>query len=58
MLKKYYNSLNPFHLLLYGTVFSILARALNGKNLAFELSCYFLSITLYILGLVKYMKKK
>lgn len=55
-LTDYYKSLNPLHLFIFGTVFMLLARTTN-NNFAFEISCLFASLILYILALVKYIKK-
>ena len=55
-LTEYYKSLNPLHLFIFGTVFMLLARTSNG-NFTFEISCLFASLILYILALVKYIKK-
>jgi hypothetical protein len=53
---NFYKSLKPLHLFLFGTIFMLLARTANG-NFAFEISCLFTSLILYILALVKYLKK-
>ena len=55
-LTEYYKSLNPLHLFIFGTVFMLLARTAK-DNFAFEISCLFASLVLYILALVKYIKK-
>ncbi|WP_300566072.1 hypothetical protein [Flavobacterium sp.] len=56
-LVEYYKSLKPLHLFLFGTAFMLLARTSNG-NAGFELGCLSGSLILYVLALMKYLKKK
>ncbi|WP_310557174.1 hypothetical protein [Flavobacterium sp.] len=56
-MKEYYNNLKPLHLFLFGTALMLLARTAK-ENLGFEMGCLFAALFLYILALVKYVKKK
>lgn len=53
----FYKNLKPLHLFLFGTVFMLLARTTK-DNLGFEMGCLLASLLLYILALLKYVKKK
>ncbi|CAM2899687.1 hypothetical protein KU06062659_440019 [Flavobacterium psychrophilum] len=55
-LTDYYKSLNPLHLFIFGTVFMLLARTAK-DNFTFEISCLLASLILYVLALIKYLKK-
>ena len=55
-MKEYYKNLNPLHLFLFATVMMLLARTVE-NNFALEISLMFASFILYILALVKYIKK-
>jgi hypothetical protein len=55
-MKEYYNTLKPLHLFIFGTVFMLLARTAK-ENLGFEMGCLFAALFLYVLALVKYIKK-
>lgn len=52
-----FQSLKPFHLFLFATVFLLLVRTSNG-NVIFELVCLFIALILYIIALVKSLKQK
>ncbi|SFA71647.1 hypothetical protein SAMN05660845_0193 [Flavobacterium swingsii] len=56
-LTDYYKSLNPLHLFIFGTVFMLLARTTK-DNFAFETGCLFATLILYVLALIKQIKKK
>ena len=56
-LTEYYKGLNPLHLFIFGTVFMLLARTTK-DNFAFEIGCLFASLVLYVLALIKQIKKK
>lgn len=51
-----FQSLKPFHLFLFGTVFLLLVRT-SGGNVKFELACQFMSLILYVWALVKMLRK-
>ncbi|MEN9488589.1 MAG: hypothetical protein RL494_854 [Bacteroidota bacterium] len=52
----FYTSLKPLHLFIFGTVFMLLARTAK-NNAGFEIGCLLMSLFLYILALVKYLRK-
>lgn len=53
---EFYKNVKPLHLFLFATAFMLLARTAQ-KNLGFEMGCLFAALFLYILALVKYIKK-
>ena len=53
---EYYKSLNPLHLFLFATAMMLLARTVD-NNFALEIGLMFASLILYVLALVKYLKK-
>ena len=55
-MKEYYNNLKPLHLFLFATAMMLFARTVD-NNFALEISLMFASLILYILALVKYLKK-
>lgn len=55
---EFYKSLKPLHLFLFGTAFMLLARTADENNIGFEIGCLFAALFLYILALMKYIKKK
>ena len=52
----FYKSLKPLHLFLFATFFMLMARTVN-NNFTLEISFLFAALILYILALVKYLKK-
>jgi hypothetical protein len=53
---NFYKNLKPLHLFVFGTVFMLLARTTK-ENIGFEIGCLSASLVLYILALIKYLKK-
>jgi hypothetical protein len=55
-MNNFYKNLNPLHLFLFGTALMLLARTVK-ENFALEMGCMIISLILYILALLKYLKK-